>query len=190
MPATRASIDISQLLTGTDCDVANEYNSMLDAANDLERKHRSIMEQAQKLKSIVQAKQAEIEQTTARHQAKLADHIPRRKLSERLQGLRQKLKTSRREADRLREDLRHLHNDSAANQAELKSTKTALRAALDVDMAGGLKPQQRSCTTQDGSYRLLSKSCRLSGTYVVTWSMQSESWISRPVWIVRYVMTI
>ena len=56
MLATRASIDISQLLTGTDYDVANEYNLILDAANDLKRKYRSIIEQAQKLKSIMQAK--------------------------------------------------------------------------------------------------------------------------------------
>ena len=114
MPETRSTFDATQYLDDTDCDIVNEYNSVIDALGAARDKYSKLMTRALKMKSALVAKQAELDQITRRHQRELAyskdsADIARDKLrtqSGKLRKYKGESETLRRRNRQLAEDLR------------------------------------------------------------------------------------
>lgn len=64
MSAAKSVFDTSQLLHDGDCDIMDEYNTVVVGALDMRRKFASIASQSRRLKTELQAKQAEIDHLT------------------------------------------------------------------------------------------------------------------------------
>jgi hypothetical protein len=64
MSAAKSVFDTSQLLHDGDCNIMDEYNTVVVGALDMRRKFASIVSQARRLKTELQAKQAEIDHLT------------------------------------------------------------------------------------------------------------------------------
>ncbi|ETN42301.1 uncharacterized protein HMPREF1541_04242 [Cyphellophora europaea CBS 101466] len=74
MPETRSTFDASQCLEDVDGDIANEYNTILDAAVAARDKYAKLMTLAQKLKRALVSKQAEFNQHAGHYQHDVAYH--------------------------------------------------------------------------------------------------------------------
>ncbi|KEF54295.1 uncharacterized protein A1O9_09461 [Exophiala aquamarina CBS 119918] len=73
MSAAQSVFDASQLLHDGDCDIMDEYNTVVEGALDMRRKFASIVSQARRLKTELLAKQAEVDHLTTRHEQDLSD---------------------------------------------------------------------------------------------------------------------
>jgi hypothetical protein len=72
MPEARSNFDVSRLLHHDDCDIMDEYNTVVDGALDMRRKLSFVVSQARQLQTELLAKQAEIDHLTTRHQQELS----------------------------------------------------------------------------------------------------------------------
>ena len=66
MPDTRSTCDASEYPNDMDSDLADEYNTIMDAAVAAKDKYTNLVAQARKMKSALAAKQVELEQATGR----------------------------------------------------------------------------------------------------------------------------
>ncbi len=69
MAEAQANLDVDQLLNDTDCDIQDEYNSVVDGVFDMRRKFSLVVMQ---FENKLRAKQAEMDHFTARHQQGLS----------------------------------------------------------------------------------------------------------------------
>ena len=120
MPEARSNFDASRLLHDDDCDILDEYNTVLDGALDMRRKISFIVSQARQLQTELLAKQAENDHLTSRHQQELSRlqksaELVREKLRPQNNRLRQYRDTNR----LLRLRNRELANDLEAAREDL-----------------------------------------------------------------------
>jgi len=121
MPETRSTFDASQCLEDVDGDIANEYNTILDAAVAARDKYAKLMTLAQKLKRALVSKQAEFNQHAGHYQHDVAYHRAcaetardtLRVVSARLRRYKRETESLRRRNKHLSEDLRAATEDQA-----------------------------------------------------------------------------
>lgn len=70
MSETRSTLNATQYLDETDCNITNEYNNFIDG-HDERDKFSTLVAQARKTKSVLAAKQVKLDQITSQHQREL-----------------------------------------------------------------------------------------------------------------------
>ncbi|KIW09756.1 hypothetical protein PV08_11856 [Exophiala spinifera] len=114
-------VDINHLLNDADFEIQDEYDSVLDGAFDMRRKFSSLLMQARQLKTILLAKQAELDRCIAQR-GRQRPGVPsiaestRKKLRQQTRKLRQCMNENR----LLRIQNQKMSNDLEAAHKELE----------------------------------------------------------------------
>lgn len=83
------TLNLDHFLTDDDCDIGDEYASVVDAALDMRRKFSSVLKQVRQLKTTLQARQAELEHERQRLELRTIAETSRNKLRQQSRRMRQ-----------------------------------------------------------------------------------------------------
>ncbi|KIW11739.1 hypothetical protein PV08_09011 [Exophiala spinifera] len=147
------TLNLDHFLTDDDCDIGDEYASVVDAALDMRRKFSSVLRQARQLKTTLQAKQADLEHERQRLELRTIAETSRNKLRQQSRRLRQckddnrslrlqnqelasRLEVARKELEKV-DHLRCTLCTVAFKDAMLPCGHTACRVCLDLWIGQG-----------------------------------------------------
>ena len=118
MTEAQTNMDLDQFLNDSDCDIQDDYSSVVDSAYIMRKKFSSILRQARQLKTKLLEERA----LTARHQRQSSHFVKTGEMARnKLRKLSNKLQQSKAENNSLRIRIQELAGDLQAAREELEA---------------------------------------------------------------------